>query len=491
MVGSRSYYATLGRIVALLMLIAFSAGVGVGALAVHLLAPAAPKSGAEQARRGSSAWPGKAGPALAALPLPRLRPLPQPPLLPAALEEEPASAEPGMPAAEPTGAPEVVAPPELEPAERQAAEVVVRRGDTLMQILSRAGIASAEARGAVAKLGEIYDPRKLQPGQTLALELENGPAQEPVRLAALSLDLDPGNRVRLERDAAGGFAATTVEHGLRRERAGVVGTISSNLYTDATRAGLPRDTLLQLVRLFSWDIDFQRDIQPGHGFATLFERTVTEDGRALAHGDLLFASLELGGRTLRAYRFDHNDGATRWYDAEGRSLRKSLLRTPVDGARLSSRFGARRHPVLGYTRMHKGIDFAAPVGTPVFAAGDGTLEFVGTNKGYGNYVRIRHNDEYSTAYAHLSRFAKGMKRGRRVQQGEVIGYVGSTGLSTGPHLHYEILQAGVQVNPLMVRQTAADNLEGEELLLFRRLVAELDALRDQLDHGRMVAQRGE
>jgi murein DD-endopeptidase MepM/ murein hydrolase activator NlpD len=367
-------------------------------------------------------------------------------------------------------------------------EVVVKPGDTLMNLLLRAGIASAEAHDAMASLADVYDPRQLRAGQTVALELDRDDAADGARLASLSLDLDVTKGIRIARNDDGGFAATTVLRELKSRQLGVDGVIETSLYADGVKAGIPGEMLAAMVKLFSWDVDFERDTQPGSSFAAVFEERATEDGRDAGAGDLLFASLGLGDRTISAYRFERPDGSTGWYDHDGHSMRKSLLRTPIDGARLSSRFGPRRHPVLGYSRMHKGVDFAAPKGTPIFAAGDGQIDYIGSNKGYGRYIRIRHNSEYSTAYGHMSRFLKGLARGAKVRQGDVIGYVGATGLATGPHLHYEILKHGTQINPLSAKQTFADSLTGGDLVRFRRTVAEIDRLRGRFDGGRLVAQ---
>ena len=185
-------------------------------------------------------------------------------------------------------------------------------------------------------------------------------------------------------------------------------------------------------------------------------------------GDVIYASMTLSGKTKAYYRYTPKSGITDYFDEQGRSVRKTLMRTPVDGARLSSGFGARRHPVLGYTKMHKGVDFAAPRGTPIMAAGDGVVERANRYGGYGNYLRIRHNSELKTAYAHIHRFAKGVSAGSRVKQGQIVAYVGSTGRSTGPHLHYEVLQNMKQVNPLSIKVAAGEILKGSEL---KRLAA--------------------
>ena len=187
------------------------------------------------------------------------------------------------------------------------------------------------------------------------------------------------------------------------------------------------------------------------------------------------------------YRFEPKDGSADFYNAKGESVRKELLRTPLDVVRITSKFGMRRHPVLGYSKMHKGIDFAAATGTPIFAAGDGVVAKLSKQRGYGNYVQIKHNSQYATAYAHMSRYAKGLKQGDKVRQGEVIGYVGATGMATGPHLHYEILVAGKQINPMNVKLTGR-KLEGKDLRRFEALKAEIRKLRQRLKEPVLVAR---
>jgi murein DD-endopeptidase MepM/ murein hydrolase activator NlpD len=367
--------------------------------------------------------------------------------------------------------------------------VVVRRGDTLLNILARAGIRRSEAHEAINTLESIFDPRRLRPGQALELAFRSDVASGEVRLAALSLNVDLTSDLKLTRGSSGAFETETIEHELAREIVYVRADIDDTLYDTAAREGLPVSSLAEFVKIFSWDVDFQRDLHPGNAFEAVVEQAKTRDGTAVVETRLLFAALNLKGRRIEAYRFEREDGSADFFDAAGRPLRKWLLRTPVDGARLSSKFGPRRHPILGYTRMHKGIDFAAPTGTPVFAAGDGSIEFVGVNKGYGKYIRLRHNGEYATAYAHLSRYAPGLKPGARVKQGQVIGYVGTTGMSTGPHLHYEILKSGQQINPLSVETLDAVRLAGAELRRFARTVEEVAQLRTPPKTAENYAQR--
>ena len=370
-------------------------------------------------------------------------------------------------------------------------QVTVRSGDTLIDILHRVGIAQAEAHAAVQSLQTVYDPRRLRAGQELLIRAGAEPDGAGARrLLGLDFDLDFDHSVRVSRGPDGRYDATKVARPQRRGLAHRAGVIDDSLYLSAERAALPQDVTIALIKLFSWDVDFQRDVRRGDRFETLFEQVSLEDGSGGTRGgDLLYAALSINGQLLEGYRFEPEDGAVEYFDRNGRSLKKFLMRTPIDGARLSSRFGMRRHPILGYTRMHQGVDFAAPSGTPIYAAGDGKVEIAKRNGGYGRYVRIRHTGEYSTAYAHMSRFAKGIVPGHRVQQGQVIGYVGTTGRSTGPHLHYEVLRNGTQINPLQIKQPANQQLAGADLERFRAEVARIDRLRADPDRGTQVASR--
>ena len=247
--------------------------------------------------------------------------------------------------------------------------------------------------------------------------------------------------------------------------------------------------LAEIIRIYSWDVDFQREIQSGDRFEVAYERFVDDEGDVVRHGEVIFARLNLSGDLNALYRFESRPGSVDYFDEKGRSAKRPLLRTPIDGARLSSRFGKRRHPVLGYTRMHRGVDFAAATGTPIYAAGDGVVSYRGRKGGYGNYIRLRHSAGYNTAYAHMSRFKKGIALGSRVRQGQVIGFVGTTGRSTGPHLHYEILSNGRQVNPLTVKMPSGTRLGKKELAKFQSKRANIDALVAGLQKETLITQR--
>ena len=345
----------------------------------------------------------------------------------------------------------------------------IRKGDTLMQVMVKAGADRRQAHNAIGALAKVYDPRRLMPGQQLTLTFEAGAkrtaAGDALELVAVAFEVSAEREIVASRGEQG-FAAEVVDKPLERRLHRASARIDDNLFLAAERSGVPAAVIIDLIHLYSFDVDFQRDIQPGDGFQVLYESFYDEKGALARQGDVLYAALRLGNVDLPLYRFRFKDGAVDYFNAKGHSVRKALMKTPVDGARLSSRYGRRRHPILGYNKMHRGVDFAAPRGTPVMAAGTGTIEVAGRNGAYGRYVRIRHNSEYKTAYAHLHRFARGARRGKRVRQGQIIGYVGSSGRSTGAHLHYEILKNGRQINPLSLKLPTGRKLKGKTLTAF-------------------------
>jgi len=354
-------------------------------------------------------------------------------------------------------------------------DLVIEPGDTLMALLTDAGIERGEAHYAIEALGELMDLRRLQIGQEVTLTLE-GTTTAP-RLAALQTmpDVETVARVRWDDDAAG-FVAGAEANRLDARTVAASGTIDSSLYLAARAQGVPDQVIIEALRAYAYTVDFQRDFREGDRFEILFEQEYHRDGSLARNGDILYAELTLQGRELPIYLFEHGDGRIDYYDRDGQSVRRVLMRTPVDGARISSGFGPRHHPIKGYTRMHQGTDFAAPTGTPIYAAGDGVVERIGRNGGYGNYIRLRHNGSLKTAYAHMNGFAGGLGQGDRVRQGDVIGYIGSTGLSTGPHLHYEVHMDGAKVNPMSIDLPTGESLDGTELAQFGERMADLDRL---------------
>lgn len=350
-------------------------------------------------------------------------------------------------------------------------EVAARAGDTLAKILVRAGASREQVERAVRAISVEFDPRTLDIGQVLRIALE-GDGAGSQGLQGFSVELDPLRSVETVLQD-GAYVTHRVERRFDVVLNRTGGSIETSLYQAADAIDLPVPVLEQLVRIFSFDIDFQRELQPGDDFEVMYEGQVV-DGRMVDHGRIVYAAMVVRGEKRSLYYFEPTAGPPGYFDGEGVSAAKALMRTPVDGARVSSQFGMRRHPVLGYNRMHRGTDFAASTGTPVYAAGDGVIERIGRYGAYGKYIRIRHNSDYRTAYAHLSQYAKGLTRGSRVAQGQIIGRVGSTGRSTGPHLHYEVLYRNRQVDPRSI------DLPSPVLLAEADLAAFLEA-RNRID----------
>ena len=347
----------------------------------------------------------------------------------------------------------------------------VRQGDTLIAMLLRAGIAKEEAHRALGVLRSTFDPRDLRVGQKIILI-----SSEKQNLEEIRIDPSFRRQISVRRDISGSFRTFENRRNLVRQIEYATGTIRSSLYKAAIKNKVPPSVLADLIRIYSWDVDFQREIKVNDGFELAYERFLDDSGKIFRNGNVIFARLLLSGKPRSLYRFEVKSGIFDYFDKKGRSAKRPLLRTPIDGARLSSRFGKRKHPILGYTKLHRGIDFAAPKGTPIFAAGDGIISYRGRKGAYGKYIRIRHAGRYSTAYAHLSKYRKGTNVGKRVIQGQIIGYVGSTGRSTGPHLHYEIIANNRQVNPLTIKMPSGIKLRRATLQRFQLELGKIDSI---------------
>ena len=354
--------------------------------------------------------------------------------------------------------------------------VEVGRGDTFAGVLADAGVDAGEARDVVDEVSHHFDMKKLHAGQKLDLRLEKDDSGSSV--SKVSFTIDPLKTLHIERDQAGDLNSRLDEKPVHATRRAARVVIDGSLYGSAEKAALPDTVTANAIKMFSYAVDFQRDIKQGDKLEVLYDSVETPDGYVAKTGDIIHARMVIGGREFSLYRYKGKDGTEDYYTDDGKSIRKSgsgLMKTPIAFGRVSSTFGMREHPILGYTKMHKGIDFAAPVGTAIFAAADGKIEKAGVFSSYGNYVRIRHNSKMSTAYAHVSRFAAGIRPGSSVKQGQIIAYVGTTGRSTGPHLHFEVLMNNVQVNPRSVKMVAEDkSLKGEDLKKFKAQVRSLD-----------------
>ncbi|MDI1263382.1 MAG: M23 family metallopeptidase [bacterium] len=365
---------------------------------------------------------------------------------------------------------------------------VVKKGDTVVSILRDQGATPDEARAVAATLGARGRDGGLKEGQKLRILMAPSGLGAAARLqpyrvivanestieavAALS---DIGKYVAVDVQSMNTVAeVTTGKDDDDDDDDGSGVRLYQSIYETALRNKVPATVIEDMVRIYSYDVDFQRKVQPGDSFDVFFAgedegATITEKT------EVLFASLTVGGETKKYYRFQTPDDAVvDYYDETGKSAKKFLVRKPVNNAIMRSGFGGRRHPILGYTKMHTGVDWATPYGTPIFASGNGTVEKVGWEGGYGKYVRLKHNNGYETAYGHMSAYAKGMEPGKRVRQGQVIGFVGSTGMSTGAHVHYEILVNGRFVDPMRVKLPRGRSLEGP-------VMASFDKERDRLD----------
>ena len=344
-----------------------------------------------------------------------------------------------------------------------------QRGDTLAGMLESLGVSDAEAR----KLARTSVLRRLRPGNTVI-----GQISADGELQRLSFLSGRGTLTAVER-AGDGFRAMEGAAPLRVEQLMRTGVVSSSLFVAADAAGVPDSVAVQVADIFAGDVDFHRELRQGDRFAVVFEQYYLE-GRPVHAGRVLAAEFTNRGKTYRALHYALAQGGNGYYAPDGGNLRKAFLRSPLEYSRISSGFGMRRHPFLRNWRAHTGIDFAAPAGTRVRAAGDGVIEFAGPKAGYGNLVIVRHRGQYSTAYAHLSRFAHGMQRGARVAQGDVVGFVGQTGWATGPHLHYEFRVAGQSRNPYAIAMPAGEPVPAAELAAYRRhaqpLLARLELL---------------
>ena len=368
---------------------------------------------------------------------------------------------------------------------------VVKKGDTVVSVLREQGATPDEARAIAATLGPRGRDGGLKEGQKLRILMAPaGPGQrlQPCRvivandstIEAVSALSDLGRYVAVDVQSMNTAAETAASNGGNDDDEEDDGTgvrLYQSIYETALRDKVPQNVIEDMIRIYSYDVDFQRKVQPGDSFDVFFAGEDEGSTSSNEKPEVLFASLTVGGETKKYYRFQTpDDGVVDFYDESGKSAKKFLVRKPVNNAIMRSGFGSRRHPILGYVKMHTGVDWATAYGTPIFASGNGVVEVAGWEGGYGKYVKIKHNNGYETAYGHMSAFAKGLEVGKRVRQGQVIGFVGSTGQSTGAHVHYEILVNGRFVDPMRVKLPRGRSLEGSLLAGFEKERDRLDAM---------------
>jgi murein DD-endopeptidase MepM/ murein hydrolase activator NlpD len=355
----------------------------------------------------------------------------------------------------------------------------VRSGDNLSLIFDRMRISPTILQEIMSLGQDVAILKRLMPDHELRFQLENG------ELEAMQYDVSLTDTLHITREDTG-YTAETIKTELETHITSTSGVITHSLFLTAQRAGLSDNLTMQLIELYGWDIDFALDIREGDRFYVIYEEKF-KDGVKVQDGAILAAEFINQGKSFRAVRYTHADGYSDYYNEEGYSMRKAFLRTPVNFTRISSGFSlGRRHPVLNKIRAHRGVDYAAPSGTPIKATGDGIVTFAGYKGGYGNVVILRHGEKYSTLYGHMSRFAKGISTGKRIKQGQTIGYVGMTGLATGPHLHYEFHVNGVHRNPLTVELPQALGIPGELMADFRAKTTQVLSQLDNVITGKAI-----
>ena len=349
---------------------------------------------------------------------------------------------------------------QIEPSQWES--VIIKSGDTLASIFARKGISSTTTHKVATLNDQTRKLRYIQPGDEIKLLLDD---QRQLRQMKYIEDIT--RTLLIQRNEEQAFTSQIINYQLDAFPVYREGVIDSSLFEAAANADIPEDVIMDLVAIFGWDIDFSLDIRSGDRFGIVYEELFKDDVK-IRNGRILSAKFINDGKTYRATYYKDPSGDSDYYAPDGRSMRKAFLRSPVEFSRISSRFSNKRwHPVLSKWRSHKGVDYAASRGTPVRASGDGKIIFAGTKGGYGRLVVIRHGGRYTTAYGHLHRYAKGARTGKKVKQGQIIGYVGSSGLATGPHLHYEFRVNGVHRNPLTVKLPEAQPVNTAYLDHFR------------------------
>ncbi|MBF0312305.1 MAG: M23 family metallopeptidase [Oligoflexia bacterium] len=343
----------------------------------------------------------------------------------------------------------------------------IQKGETLLNIFLRAYLSIKEAYWAIHVIKPLIGSHSLKLGQKVEMIFMPDAEFTPLaKFKGIKIYLDAKNFLLLERGSDGTFTASKKQKPTVRRLIRAEGAIQDSLYQTFKDNNVPSKVFATFLDLYSFEVDFQRDLKSGDQFALLYEGFFDENNELVDCGKIFFLSLQLEEKNSAYYLFKDAKGNEDYFGATGEGIKKSLLKTPTLATRISSKFGNRLHPVFGHSKFHKGIDFSTPRGTPIWAAGDGVITFMGWHGGYGRFVKIRHNGDYSTAYAHLSRFKAGLSVGGRVSQKQVIGYVGATGVTTGPHLHYEVIKNGESINPISIKLPADRKLNGSELSAF-------------------------
>ena len=359
----------------------------------------------------------------------------------------------------------------------------IKSGDSIQKILKSYKIKNKEIQNIINQYKKYGDPNRLLVGNKIGVIVEKKLPEKNNSIVNFFVPITKSISIEISKDEEGTITSSKIITKLYKRKVLAENVIENNLYSSAINAKVNPETIIEFARIFGFEIDFQRDIRKNDYFKILYEKYFDENGEFIKSGSILFAHMSVNNREIILYKFgdDKNYG---YFDINGKSVEKALMKTPINGARLSSSFGMRKHPILGFNKMHRGTDFAAKTGTPIMASGSGTIMLAKWCGGGGNCVKIKHNSTYETIYAHMQAFAKGIRKGRKVKQGQIIGYVGSTGMSTGPHLHYEVIINGKKVNSQTLNLPSGKVLKNNERQLF-----EIHRIKTDVQIAEMIAEK--
>ena len=341
----------------------------------------------------------------------------------------------------------------------------IKSGDSIQRILQKFEIQNNEIQTIISQYKKYSNPNQLLKGNKIDIVIKKNSLKKDNSIVKFAVPITKSTTIEITRNESEKITSKKIITKLYKKRTLAENVIINNLYSSAKKAKINPDTIIEFARIFGFEIDFQRDIRKNDHFRIVYDKYFDENGEFIKSGSILYAHMSVNGREITLYKFgdDKNYG---YFNINGKSVEKALMKTPINGSRLSSPFGLRKHPILGFNKMHQGADFAAPSGTPIMASGAGTIVFAKWCAGGGNCIKIKHNSTYETIYAHMKSFAKGMKKGKKIRQGTIIGYVGSTGMSTGPHLHYEVTVNGKKVNSQKLKLPSGKILKDTERELF-------------------------
>ena len=355
---------------------------------------------------------------------------------------------------------------------------VIQAGDTYESIINNLKVPKKEKKLFLKTIKSDEKLKILRIKQKIYFKIDN---RNDPNIIEFKIELDNKNEILFIKSFNGKtYTSKIIEKNLNKIITYKESIIVSSLYDTAIKQGIKPNVIIDFARLYGFQVDFQRDIWKNDSFQIIYEEFENLNGDVIETGDIIYANLNLQSRDYQLYRYEYSENKIDYFDEEGKSVRKTLMKTPINGARLSSSFGMRKHPILGFNKMHKGTDFAAPMGTPIMASGDGLVQRAQWCGGGGNCVKIKHNSVYQTVYAHMSKFARGIKKGARVKQGQIIGYVGYTGLSTGPHLHYEVIENGKKINSQKLKLPSGKILKDNNRKLFEVSKIKIDVLKSEL-----------